>query len=376
MKTFFVIAMVIFSAAFTGCARAGAADGNRPYEVVGDRLTLNDPAQLASLTIEPVEIRQGSFIQMTGRLMWNDDVTARVFAPLAGRVREIFVDIGKPVAKGQALALIDSPDFGQAKADARKAESDFVQTDRALSRMRDLFDHGAAAKKDVEGAEADFGRARAEKERALTRLANVGSIGAETAGAFTLRSPVAGVVVERNLSIGREVRPDELISAMPPMFVVTDPTKLWLQMDVAEKDLSSLHPGQIFKVYTQAYPTDLFPGTLNVITDALDPSTRTVKARGSVDNPTRALKAEMYVTVDVEKSAAPEMAISKRAVFVKEGKYFVFVDEGKGRFARHEVQIAGEHAGKINVTGGLMAGHRLVTDGSLLLQQLLEYAGK
>jgi cobalt-zinc-cadmium efflux system membrane fusion protein len=376
MRNIVVIVMFIFSGAIAGCARGGAADKDTRFEVAGERVILKDAPQLASLTIEPVETRQGSFIHLTGRLVWNDDATARVFAPLAGRVREIFVDIGKPVTKGQALALIDSPDFGQAKADARKADSDFAQADRARTRMRDLFDHGAAAKKDVESAEADFNRARAEKERAAARLANVGSVGAETAGAFTLRSPIAGVIVERNLSVGREVRPDELISAMPPLFVVTDPTRLWVQLDVAEKDLSSLHPGQTFAVRTQAYPDETFAGTLNLITDALDPGTRTVKARGAIDNPTRRLKAEMYVAVDLQKSAAPETAISKRAIFLKDGKYYVFVDEGGGRFARQEVQIDGEHDGKINVTGGLAAGRRVVTDGSLLLEQLIESGGK
>ena len=124
----------------------------------------------ASFVAEPAKPLGTPVIHLTGKLSWNEEKTVRVYTSVAGRVSDILATPGQKVAAGDTLAEIESPDFGQAQADASKAEADMKLSARTLDRLRDLFAHGAAAKKDVEAAEDDFESKKAERERALARL--------------------------------------------------------------------------------------------------------------------------------------------------------------------------------------------------------------
>ena len=153
----------------TGCGRPAADDSSTPEaRVAGARLELaaNSP-HLPALTTAPAVADSSSAISLNGRLTWDEDATVRVFSPFAGRVIRVVADQGNHVATGDRLALIAAPDFGQAQADARRASTDLGLAQRTLARQRDLLAHGVVAQKDVEAAEADVARARAEHERAI-----------------------------------------------------------------------------------------------------------------------------------------------------------------------------------------------------------------
>ena len=120
---------------------------------------------------------------------------------------------------------LDSPDFGQALANARTAVGNLAAADKAFARAKELFAHGAAAQKDVEAAEAAYVAAKAEKDRAEATLANYGGSDTSTNEIYSLRSPLAGVVVEKNISPGQEIRSDLMLANaqqfINPQFVVT-----------------------------------------------------------------------------------------------------------------------------------------------------------
>jgi cobalt-zinc-cadmium efflux system membrane fusion protein len=364
---------------------AGCSADKRPVEVPEAKLTgdtvimaTNSP-QLAALTIETVGAEQPAFVPLTGRLVWDEDATVRVFTPFAGIVRKLFVDVNQPVTNGMALAEIQSSDFAQAQADARKAGSDFRRTEQNLARLRDLFEHGAAPRKDVESAEADYAAAQAEKDRAETRLAIYGAQ-ANSAQGFLLPSPLAGVLVERNITPGQEVRPDQMLANMPqftaPLFVVTDPTRLWVWLDVTEMHLPLVHKGMELTIRSKAFPGQAFHGRLDLIGDSLDPTTRSIRARGSVENPDRLLKAELYVTVEIPDAVPMSLQVPSKAVFLRENQYYVFLEDGPGRYVRHAVKVGSEREGKVAILDGLKSGQRVVTEGCLLLQSLTDSAPK
>jgi multidrug efflux pump subunit AcrA (membrane-fusion protein) len=183
-----------------------------------------------------------------------------------------------------------------------------------------------------------------------------------------------------------------------PLFVISDPQRLSVQLDVTELDIAHLKPGQSLQVHSRAYPTETFTGRLEVVGDSLDPQTRTVNVRGYVDNPQGLLKAEMYVGVDVitaaeESKVAPvpgttisrdmpaqtpsagSVEIPVRAVFSKGSQHFVFIEESPGHYERKSILLGSEHDGRVCVTDGLSPGQRVVTEGSLQLQAMTE-AGK
>ena len=370
---------VLFSLLVTlcGCHPAKNAAEIPEAKVTGETVTMptNSP-QLSALTIEPADAEQPGFVPLTGRLVWDEEATVRVFTPFAGIVRKLFVDLNKPVTKGMPLAEIQSPDFAQAQSDARKAASDLRRAEQTLTRLHELFEHGAAPRKDLEAAEADHDSAQAEKERAETRLAIYGVTPASTNQNFLLPSPLAGTLVERNITPGQEVRPDQMLANMPqftaPLFVVTDPARLWIQIDATELDLPHLRPGRELTFSSRAFPGQIFTGRVDTVSEFIDPNTRTIKVRGTVDNARRGLKAEMFVSVTLPDGKSAGASVPAKAVFLKGEKHYVFVEQQAGQFALREVQLGPEQNDRVVVMAGVQRGQRVVTDGCILLQQMLK----
>jgi cobalt-zinc-cadmium efflux system membrane fusion protein len=368
----FLLATVVL-----GCHREAATDQSGQPQIAGD--TISFPAnsqQLAALELAPAELCQPVNTELSGRLIWNDDVTVRVFTPFAGRVRKITADIGQTVETNGALAEVESPDFGQAQADAQKAESDLKLAERNLARSRELFAHGAAPQKDVEAAEDAQAQAQAEQARAVSRIAAYGATADSPDEIFILRSPLAGTVVDKNVSPGQEIRPDQMLANIPeitsPLFVVSDPAHLWIQIDATEVDLPHLQPGHEFTFTSRAFPAETFTGRVDKVSEFIDPDTRTIKVRGSVDNSRHLLKAEMFVNVSLPDGAASNISVPAAAVFLKGDKHYVFVQEKPGQFTRQEVAIGSEEAGRVLILNGLQAGQQVVTDGCVFLQELME----
>jgi cobalt-zinc-cadmium efflux system membrane fusion protein len=378
---FMTLAGALLLGVLAGCSPAKKPEAIPEPKVSGEMVILatNSP-QIAALSIEPVGSEKPVFVPLTGRLVWDDDATARVFTPFAGIVRKLLVELNESVTNGQPLAELQSADFGQAQADARKAESDLLRTERNLSRLQDLFEHGAAPRKDLENAEADFASARAEKERAENRLAIYGATSTGTNRVFLLPSPLDGVLVERNVTPGQEVRPDQMLANVPqftaPLFTITDPSKLWVWLDVTEMHLPLVHKGQELLVRSEAYPDKVFKGKLEVIGNSLDPATRMVRARGTVDNAARLLKAELYVTVEIPDAVPQVLQVPSKAVFLRDNQPYVFIETGPGQFQRRPVKIGSEREGKVAILEGLTPGQRLVTEGSLLLRAVMDNAPK
>jgi multidrug efflux pump subunit AcrA (membrane-fusion protein) len=120
---------------------------------------------LDQIVAVPVEPRREVTLRFNGRLVWNEDRTARVFAPFAGRVESIAGRPGERVARGQVLAVLAAPDFGVAQAEARKAENDYSLAQKNLERIRELAQAGVAPAKDLQAAEAEVVRAASERAR-------------------------------------------------------------------------------------------------------------------------------------------------------------------------------------------------------------------
>jgi cobalt-zinc-cadmium efflux system membrane fusion protein len=368
------LATLLSAVLLPSCGRTQPDAAATPPPVrAGDTLTFAEGSpQLTAFTVEQVVGQRLSPRAVTGRLAWNEDATVRIFSPLAGRLVALKAPVGARVATGDLLAEISSPDFGQVQSDAARAATDLAAAERTRERTARLVERGAAPRKELDAAEAELARVRAEARRTTVRLARWGGQAAGEATRdpdqlYRLTSPIAGVVVERNANPGQEARPDATV----PLFVVSEPRTLWLILDVTERDLASVKAGDHLALRTDAFPGRTFAGRLDLVGDALDPASRTVKARGSVDNAASLLKAEMYVTVELESrvaQAAP--VIPARAVLTEDGKRFCFVAEGPATFRRVAVEVGVERDGKVPVVSGLRAGAGVVTDGSLLLASL------
>lgn len=329
--------------------------------------------QLALLASQPAVAAQDLAVDLPARLVWNEERTQRIAPPFAGRVTAIQADLGQAVKAGAVLAQMASPDFGQAQADTARAQADVALASKALSRQRELFAAGIVARKELEQVEAEAARAQAEVARAAARTRLYGG-GTRVDQALSLRAGLSGVVVERNLNPGQELRPDQAGPGVPPLFVISDPSTLWVQIDVREADVAALSPGSSFQLRVPAYPDQVFAGKVLALSDAIDPQSRTLKARGQVANADRRLKAEMLGTARIQKSLGEVVLIPAKAVALEGGRHRVFVQVQPGVFAPREVVLAHEGNKDVVVRQGLQAGESVVVENTLLLARQFRLA--
>lgn len=332
------------------------------------RFEANAP-QLTFLKIKEVETFPEPLVEaLNARIAYDDNHTARVYSPIAGRVTKINGEVGQPVKSGDTLLQIDSPDYAAAASDNAKAEADLQRKQQAFERAKQLYDVQGIAHRDLETAEADWHQAEAEALRAKARLNNLSSKAKSTDGQFNLRAPLSGIVTERQVNAGSEVRPD----AQAPLFVITDPHHLWVLIDLPEQQLGKISVGQPVFVEVDAYPDEIFYGRVTVIGETIDPVTRRIQVRCYLGNPERKLKPEMYarVTPDVD-SEALLPRIPNSTLFTQGVENFVFVELSPGVLQRRKVELALQSHEYSYVKQGLQAGDRVVTSGALLLNSEL-----
>jgi cobalt-zinc-cadmium efflux system membrane fusion protein len=323
-------------------------------------------SQLGLLKTTPVKPAEAVQVDLPAHLVWNEEKTQRLYAPLAGRVAAIHADLGQAVTPGAPLLSLHSPDLGAAQADAAKARADQQLADKALRRQRELFDAGIVARKELEQSEADAARAGAEAERALARARLYGG-GELVNQQLTLKSGIRGVVVERNVNPGQELRPDLSGPGVPALFVVSDPSRLWVQIDAREADIAALRPGASFELNIPSLPGHAFKGRVTAASDSIDPNTRTIKIRGEVDNSERLLKAEMLGSARIARKMGEGFIVPATAVFLRGTRHWVFVETGPGTFEPREVELGHEGAQESLVSTGLSASDVVVSQNGLLL---------
>jgi membrane fusion protein, heavy metal efflux system len=293
-------------------------------------------------------------------------VTARISSPIPGRVLAGHAEIGDAVSRNMDLLDVDSPDFAAAEADWEKAQADQDRKKLAFERAKLLLQHEVIPRKDFESADADYRQAAAEARRARLRLHNLDASMRERGndGRFALRSPISGVVTEKQINPGLEIRPD-----LPnPLFVISDITRLWVLIDLPEHSISHVHRGQRITVVTDTYPGERFAGEVDRIGLALDPATRRIPVRCSVVNPDKKLKPEMFARVAFIADGNRRGIQVPNTSLVLDGLHsFVFVETEPGVFRKRRVNIAIRGTDDSFIDGGLAAGERVVTEGALLL---------
>ena len=333
--------------------------------------------QLGRLHVEPVAVT--SFrptIQVTGTAQFNADVSTQVLAQISGPVMRILADVGAEVRRGQALALVSSPDFASTVADFRKAQAAYVQTKRVADQNEQLWKNDAIARRDLEQSQTDAASAAADRDAALQQLRALGiddaSIAALRDGKdvpelqAAIRAPIDGTVVERLIN------PGQLLQAgSTPAFTIANLSSMWVQANVFESDLGSVQIGDRAEVTTTAAPTP-FVGKVTYIAALVDPATKATAVRVLVPNTRRLLKKDMYVQVTIHGSRERNGVLVPVTSVLRDDDNlpFVFVElpGGKNAFGRRQITIGSRVGDRYEVTAGLKAGDRIISEGALFVQ--------
>jgi membrane fusion protein, heavy metal efflux system len=322
--------------------------------------------QLALLGTAEAKTAESITIELPARLVWNEERTQRIYPAFAGRVLTLNADIGQSVNAGQVLATLASPEFGAAQADTAKAMADAQVAERALARHQTLFEADVISRKELDSTEADALRARAELARAQARTRMYGSA-QNVNQQLGLAATVKGVVVERNLSAGQEVRPDQGGPGNPALFVVSDPSVLWVQIDAREADIASLQPGTQISLTLPNYPDQSFEAKIAATGDFIDSNTRAIKVRAVVDNAKRLLKAEMLGTARIQRKLAAGVLVPASAVQLRGTEHWAYVQTEAGVYEPRRVKLGYEGIKEVLIVEGVQAGEQVVKDNGLLL---------
>jgi len=353
------------------------------------------PASTQSGAIETEIVAPQSIVGVipaTGKILVPENQVAVIGPVNEGRIVRLYAGQGTRVRKGQKLADLESADIDQAEADYLKALADYENAVRSSAaevklaqqsydRNRLLFEQKVTPGKNLQAAEHDLEVAKATAENSVngTKAAltaarrhllilglNDATIDALTkktdlAAVFSLNSPIDGIVVERNATVGASVGTDA------NLFKIIDLSRVWIDADVFEKDLPRVRPGQEVKLTVTAFPQSTFTGKVILINSVVDPDTRTVKVRTEVANPDGRLKPDMFANVqivtDLNRAA---ISIPQSAVLNDEGKSIVFVAEADG-YKKRQVQAGIQNNDRVEIIDGLNAGDKVVVKGNYLL---------
>jgi len=338
-----------------------------------------DQVTAAKLVVEPLAPQPvGGLVVTSGRVTFDDLKVAHVMSPVTGRVVRIEAQPGQRVKKGDTLAVIESPDVGAAFSDVEKAHADFISAEKDFNRQRELFNVHAGSQRDLEAAQGNFSKAKAELQRASKKAQLLRAGGANAGGqSYTLRAPIGGEVIARNVNPGTEVQGQYSGGTVLELFTIGELDTVWVMADLFEMDLGRVKQGTECLVKVVAYPGRVFQGIADWVSDTLDPATRTAKVRCKLDNTDRALKPEMYATSALAVDRQRTLALPRNAILHLGDQTMAFIDLGKGpdgrlRFERRPVSVNEELGGDfLPVIRGISAGERVVVSGAILLSGML-----
>jgi membrane fusion protein, heavy metal efflux system len=371
-----VVALSLFGAGCQGSSHAAERAAPKPPR--GEVWLTADQVKDAQIAVQTVQEQAvDDAILTSGRVAFDDAQVAHVFPPVTGRVVRIAAAIGEHVKKGQPLANIESPDIGNAVSDEHKGEADLIAAEHDYKRQQTLFEQHATSQASLEQSEDGWRKARAELERARQKayLFRAGGVDTVTQ-TYTLTAPIEGEVLVRNVSPGIEVQGQYGGGQAVELFTIGELDRVWVLADVYEMDLARVGVGSPAAVSVISYPNRVFRGSVDWVSSVLDPVTRTARVRCRFDNADRALKPEMYATVEISVEQRKALAIPRTAL-LRLGEYrVVFVkvgdSDGHSTFVRMPVDVdEGESSPWLEVKHGLAVGQTIVTAGAILLSQQL-----
>ena len=345
----------------------------------------------ASLTIEEIENHSfNSEVVTEGKVQVNEDRSTPIFSPYAGRVTRLLAKAGEMIQRGQPLFVVEATDMVQAQNDFIAAITGMNKARSALNlaqitdkRSRDLYEAKAVPLKEMQNAQAglvgaqnDMRSAETALEAARNRLRILGRSEAdidafEKTGRINpdtpVYAPIAGTIVQRKIGPGQYVSS----ATSDPVFVVGDLANLWLTAFVRETDAGKVAVGEDLSFTVLAYPERVFRGTIDYVAASIDPASRRLMVRATIDNSDGLLKPEMFASVtitvrrDVMAAAAPRDALiyegsSVRSWFARDDKTIEL----------RQIKTGMTDGRMIQIIDGAKPGERIVVKGSLFIDRV------
>ena len=352
------------------------------------------PAQWATLTVEPVQQRVFQSEHVTeGKIAVDEDRSTPIFSPYAGRVLKLFVKPGDTVTVGQPLFTVQATDMVQ-------AQNDFISAATALNKARSaqnlaeiidkrqrlLYEGKAVPLKEVQNARAaldaaenDVRSSEVALEAARNRLRILGKTDQEITDfqekgtidpATLITAPIGGTIVQRKVGPGQYVGS----GSTDPVFIIGDLSTVWVVAFIRETEAPIVHVGQQIYFTVLAYPDRSFPATISYVAAALDPTTRRLLVRATVNNDAGLLKPEMFASVKILSGESDKAVAVPRDAIIYEGetaRVWVVRDKDNDKAIElRRIKVGLTNGSMVEVLKGLAPGDSVVTKGSLFIDRV------
>lgn len=323
--------------------------------------TLAAGKELVTVKTEPVE----SELILTGKINFNADKVARVFPLAGGFVRDLYVELGDHVKKGQVMAIIRSPEIAGFTREGAAAESQVRLAAKNAQVATELYKTGNISEVELINAQKELENAKAESERIKAVL---DMYGAGEGSVYPIKSPVSGVIVQKNIALNMELRTEDI----SPVFIVGDLDEVWVMANIYESDITKISEGFEAEVTTIPYPDKVYKGKIDKIFSLMDADSKVVKARVTLKNVNFELKPEMFANVRVMYTEPVRKAVvPAQALIFDKSRYFVMVYKADDNIETREVTVYKDNGRVVYIDSGLKDGDQVMTKYQLLVYDAL-----
>ena len=314
-----------------------AAPGAPAQQGGGMRSSAPTSVTLAAVRLERVSQK----LEALGNARANESVD--ISTKISNIVTAVAFRDGERVKRGQVLVQLDN---AQARADVAAAQAAVTESESIYNRSRELLDTQALSKSNFDQLEATLKANRARLGAATARLEDT-----------VIRAPFSGRVGLRRVSVGTLISPGDVITTLDDTSVIK------LDFSVPENFLASLREGLSIRASAPAYPGRSFAGSVASIDSRVDMATRSVTVRALLANEDGALKPGMFLNVALANDEREALVIPEEALTPEAERQYVFV-VAEGKVSRREVRIGGRQPGSVEVLAGLVAGERVIVEGT------------
>lgn len=303
-------------------------------------------------------------VLLPGEIRLDEDRTAHVVPRVAGIVASVHARLGEQVAKGQLLAVIHSATVSDQRSELQTAQKRLVLAQNTFQREKQLWEEKISAEQDYLQARQALQEAEIAVTNTSQKLAamGAGSGGSGGSSRYELRAPLAGVVVEKHLTVG------ESVTESTASFTVSNLSAVWAEINVAAPQLPYVSVGAPVTVRATAFESAA-EGKIAYVGALIGEQTRTAPARVALANPQGVWRPGLFVEVKVLADAAQvPVAVDAKAIQRPNGKDNVVFVPAQGGYKAQRVQLGRSDGKTTEVTAGLQAGQDYVKDGSFLLK--------
>jgi cobalt-zinc-cadmium efflux system membrane fusion protein len=324
-----------------------------------------------------------SQLQAMGKVLAHQFRKAIVCYAFPARISQIHVKIGEWVKPGQELVTLQSEEVGKAKSEYYKAVADYELAKSNCEREKRLFERGVGAQKNLLTSEAELKVSQANLNAAEKKLHVLGFTEAEVKTiaethqinpTITLFAPIRGKIIQNNAVLGG------MIDQSTEVLTIMDPSLLWVDAEIYERDIAKVKMDQSVEVTVPAYPTETFFGKISYISDILNEETRTITVRTEVENKSYKLKPGMFASIKISLNHQSQaLALPEEAILDDKDNRIVFVKKD-GSYYPQLVEVGTKEKGYVEIIKGIQAGDEIVTKGnyqlkSKLYDEILKKAG-